>query len=92
MMDLEYWKNNAQEDYVNTPISALKYISKLEDEIYNLKQPKYVNAYIVNGKDLVISTKPYPSKDDARGGIFHGLGIAKAGMIEFKGDEVSLIK
>lgn len=31
--DLEYWKNNAEEDYVTTPISVLRYISELEMEI-----------------------------------------------------------
>jgi hypothetical protein len=91
-MNLEYWKNNAEEDYYNTPISALKYISKLEDEIHNLKQPKYVNAHIVDGKDLVISTKPYPSIEEAEGGIFYGLGISKAGIIKFNGNDISLIK
>ena len=28
--DLNYWKNNAEEDYLTTPISVLKYISELE--------------------------------------------------------------
>jgi hypothetical protein len=28
--DLEYWKNNAEEDYLQVPISVLKYISELE--------------------------------------------------------------
>ena len=28
--DLKYWKNNAEEDYLTTPISVLKYISELE--------------------------------------------------------------
>jgi hypothetical protein len=28
--DLEYWKNNAEENYVTTPISVLRYISELE--------------------------------------------------------------
>ena len=27
---LKYWKNNAEEDYITTPISVLKYISELE--------------------------------------------------------------
>ena len=27
---LKYWKNNAEEDYLTTPISVLKYISELE--------------------------------------------------------------
>lgn len=28
--DLNYWKNNAEEDYIKTPISVLRYISELE--------------------------------------------------------------
>jgi hypothetical protein len=28
--DLNYWKNNAEDDYLTTPISVLKYISELE--------------------------------------------------------------
>jgi hypothetical protein len=28
--DLKYWKNNAEEDYLTTPISVLRYISELE--------------------------------------------------------------
>jgi len=31
--DLNYWKNNAEEDYLHTPISVLKYIAKLEEEL-----------------------------------------------------------
>jgi hypothetical protein len=30
--DLKYWKNNAEEDYITTPISVLRYISQLEQE------------------------------------------------------------
>jgi hypothetical protein len=29
--DLNYFKNNAQEDYNNTPISVLRYITELEN-------------------------------------------------------------
>lgn len=28
--DIEYWKNNAKEDYIKTPISVLRYITELE--------------------------------------------------------------
>ncbi len=28
--DLNYWKNNCEEDYIHTPISVLRYISELE--------------------------------------------------------------
>lgn len=31
--DQNYWKANAEEDYINTPISVLKYISELEKEL-----------------------------------------------------------
>ena len=30
---LEYWKNNAEEDYVKVPISVLKYITVLEEAV-----------------------------------------------------------
>ena len=33
MKDLNYWKNNAEEDYIQTPISVLRYITELEKEI-----------------------------------------------------------
>lgn len=36
---LDYWKCNAEEDYIKTPISVLKYISKLESEIKQLELP-----------------------------------------------------
>jgi len=31
--DLEYWKDNAEEDYITTPISVLRYISELEKKV-----------------------------------------------------------
>lgn len=33
MKDLNYWKNNAEEDYMTTPISVLKYITELEKAV-----------------------------------------------------------
>ena len=35
--DLAYWKNNAEENYMTTPISVLKYITKLENHIETIK-------------------------------------------------------
>lgn len=35
--NIEYWKDNAEEDYIKTPISVLKYISELE-ELMNTEQ------------------------------------------------------
>ena len=34
---LAYWKNNAEENYITTPISVLKYIHKLEEHIETIK-------------------------------------------------------
>lgn len=31
--DLNYYKNNCEEDYIKTPISVLRYISELEQAI-----------------------------------------------------------
>ncbi len=31
--DLEYWRKNAEEDYMKVPISVLRYISELENEV-----------------------------------------------------------
>jgi hypothetical protein len=31
--DLSYWKTNAEEDYIKTPISVLRYIHNLEEKI-----------------------------------------------------------
>ena len=39
--DLKYWKDNCKDDYLHTPISVLKYISKLEEEnVINVKNVK----------------------------------------------------
>ena len=32
--DLEYYKNNAEENYTNTPISVLRYITELEEKTF----------------------------------------------------------
>lgn len=43
MKDLNYWKNNAEEDYITTPISVLRYITELEK--VKLKEPLFL--YVV---------------------------------------------
>ena len=35
---VEYWKQNAEEDYVKTPISVLKYITILEEQAEQLRK------------------------------------------------------
>ena len=41
---LEYWKNNAEEDYLKVPISVLKYITCLEERIEQLTIPVVSNC------------------------------------------------
>jgi len=36
--DINYWKNNCEEDYMTTPISVLRYISELEKLVTYPKQ------------------------------------------------------
>jgi hypothetical protein len=47
--DLAYWKANAEEDYITTPISVLRYISELEKEI--IKTQLTFAAWEVNGSE-----------------------------------------
>lgn len=35
---VEYWKQNAEEDYITTPISVLKYITILEEQAEQLRK------------------------------------------------------
>ena len=37
--DLAYWKANAEEDYMQVPISVLRYISELEKAVKNCSIP-----------------------------------------------------
>lgn len=39
---VEYWKQNAEENYLTTPISVLKYITVLEEQNQALRQPPVV--------------------------------------------------
>ena len=40
--DLDYWKKNAEEDYMQMPISVLRYISELEEVVKNCSIPAVV--------------------------------------------------
>lgn len=35
--DLKYYRKNAEEDYLTTPISVLRYIGEIERRVYLLK-------------------------------------------------------
>ncbi len=41
--DLEYWKANAEEDYMHVPISVLRYITELENASNQSNQHSDVN-------------------------------------------------
>lgn len=46
--DINYWKNNCEEDYITTPISVLRYISELE-KIVALPQQEISDEEIEKG-------------------------------------------
>jgi hypothetical protein len=50
--DLEYWKDNAEEDYITTPISVLRYISELEKEVEQDKN-KFSEEDMINRTQVV---------------------------------------
>ncbi len=50
MKGIKYWKNNCEEDYIKTPISVLRYISKLEEE---LNKPLYIGAELELDDNIV---------------------------------------
>jgi hypothetical protein len=78
--DLNYWKNNCEEDYLHTPISVLRYISELEksheklfteQEVRSLLITQRGNSYVAiltktKDKELasVASSAPEPSGKD----------------------------
>ena len=40
--DIDYWKNNCEENYITTPISVLRYISELEKLVTLHQQETYL--------------------------------------------------
>lgn len=58
---IEYWKSNAEEDYLTTPISVLRYISELEkrnaDSITDIDNRLSVIEDYANGEAGVEITK-----------------------------------
>jgi hypothetical protein len=43
--DLAYYKANAEEDYLNVPISVLRYISQLEQQERSYSEEEVKNAF-----------------------------------------------
>ena len=68
---LEFWKKNAEEDYLKVPISVLKYITILEDfdqshpqevsdeMIRNLIQKSRLLTENINGEDMPMFSEKY---------------------------------
>tara|TARA_R110000772_G_scaffold3031_3_gene11112 strand:- start:3868 stop:4080 length:213 start_codon:yes stop_codon:yes gene_type:complete len=54
---LEYWKNNAEEDYAKVPISVLKYITCLDELTKQLTLTDVVESVVID-EEKVIKTKP----------------------------------
>jgi hypothetical protein len=53
--DLNYYKNNCEEDYIKTPISVLRYITELEQAL-QLLQPD-VMCSLCNDKGFTIEVE-----------------------------------
>lgn len=47
---VEYWKQNAEEDYIKTPISVLKYITVLEEQAEQLRKHAVIKSVCGCGK------------------------------------------
>jgi uncharacterized paraquat-inducible protein A len=48
---VEYWRKNAEENYMTTPISVLKYITVLEEQANDFKQRLCSHGKYVVDKD-----------------------------------------
>jgi len=63
--DLAYWKANAEEDYLQVPISVLKYISQLEqqEKSYSEEEVELIANEMVNWAiDNIGNTNPQSGK------------------------------
>jgi hypothetical protein len=50
--DLDYYKNNAEEDYMTTPISVLRCISELENTIEKIATKVLDDSGVMNFIDV----------------------------------------
>lgn len=65
--DLAYWKANAEEDYMQVPISVLRYITELETVVKNCSIPVVVrSAFLVQHKDTLINHGLFDSEEKAK--------------------------
>lgn len=67
--DLNYWKNNAEEDYITTPISVLKYISKLEEELEQAINYTHSSTLLKEEHEIIIENFEgiYKTVDNVKG-------------------------
>ena len=54
--DLNYYKNNCEEDYINTPISVLMYITELEQAL-QLQQTGVSTCFLEDYEDHFFEVK-----------------------------------
>ena len=54
---VEYWKQNAEENYLTTPISVLKYITVLEEQAEQLRK------HAVSGSSVGFKKSPHHDKE-----------------------------
>lgn len=93
---IEYWKNNAKEDFMTTPISVLRYITELENliselaprnEIKNLS--KYVKSRlkgsIVEHLDVYSDGRVIVNAEDGNKKEFH---VDLLDMLEHSADYI----
>jgi hypothetical protein len=53
--DLNYWKANAEEDYMQVPISVLRYIAELETAVKNCSIPDVSNCDAIFEQDAKLT-------------------------------------
>lgn len=66
---VEYWKQNAEEDYIKTPISVLKYITILEEQSEQLRK----HDVVWRSEQLSFTDGTMPPMGSKEFDCYHGL-------------------
>ena len=64
--DLNYWKGNAEENYMTTPISVLKYITELEKHIEKVNRKnseEWMNECEILSEETINNNRGYVATD-----------------------------
>ena len=67
---IDYWKANAEEDYMTTPISVLRYITELESKVNNVALDDCIeifNRYLLKKLSKVEEYATFCIECDRRG-------------------------